>query len=368
MTNLRTQFPFAFGLLVVIGSTFVLYGPLPVDAATLPTDLEVAKRYQSDLDLSKPINGANGSGESGVSGQGKTVQPVIAGNANAHYVQAIDQRIANLAFFSLGLTGIAIYGLANADRSRKDCKTLRQKLRDQANYSKRDDKKISELFTAMNHEVSEALARVKAAEIEIGQLNIKYTSLYKRFDNQVPSSFRPPLAGDQISLNQTANMQRSSSSQPRTPVPAFDGFGQTQPPSSSWQVASAASKTAAQQQEELTAAVNSNDRPAVRSATRTQLNITSDSDNAIAIGRLTSTELEEVSGGGSYLLMEIENQALIYPTEQTLNGFIQLQPAKGVFAYLKQPISAPQVIAPALVQREGNYWRVQQLGTIAVPA
>jgi hypothetical protein len=36
-------------------------------------------------------------------------------------------------------------------------------------------------------------------------------------------------------------------------------------------------------------------------------------------------------------------------------------------AYLKQSIATPQVLTPALVERVGSNWRVQQLGTIAVP-
>jgi hypothetical protein len=58
---------------------------------------------------------------------------------------------------------------------------------------------------------------------------------------------------------------------------------------------------------------------------------------------------------------------LLYPTDQTLRGFGQAQPTKGVFTYQKQPIATPQVLTPALVELVGSNWRVKQLGTIAVP-
>jgi hypothetical protein len=123
-----------------------------------------------------------------------------------------------------------------------------------------------------------------------------------------------------------------------------------------------------QLQAEFTNAVNNGDRQVIKNETRAQLNITSASDNNIAMGRTTQTHLEEVGAGGSYLLVSISGESWLYPTEQTLKGFAQAQPSKGIFNYTRQPIPTPQVVTPARLEIAGSGWMVSELGTIAVPS
>ncbi|NQW37582.1 MAG: hypothetical protein HQ469_00055 [Cyanobacteria bacterium] len=113
--------------------------------------------------------------------------------------------------------------------------------------------------------------------------------------------------------------------------------------------------------------LNAGDRQPLREATTAELNITSESENALAMGRANSTELEEVPGGGSYWLVSLQGQHWLFPTDRTLKGFAAAQPAKGLFDYEQQTIAQPQLVEPALLENSGTRWSVKTIGRIAVP-
>lgn len=117
----------------------------------------------------------------------------------------------------------------------------------------------------------------------------------------------------------------------------------------------------------LIAALNSYDRQQLRNASIAELNITAESENALAIGRAISTELEEVLGGGSYWLIPIQEEHWLFPTDRTLRGFAAAQPSKGLFKYVQKTISQAQLIEPALLERAGSYWMVKSMGLIHIP-
>ena len=117
----------------------------------------------------------------------------------------------------------------------------------------------------------------------------------------------------------------------------------------------------------LIAALNNGDRQQLRDAAKAELNITSESENAIATGRATATELEEVPGGGSYWLISLNQQHWLFPTDRTLKGFAAAQPSKGLFTYEQQTISKAQLIEPALLEQTGSTWSVKTLGRIGTP-
>lgn len=117
----------------------------------------------------------------------------------------------------------------------------------------------------------------------------------------------------------------------------------------------------------LIAALNNGDRQQLRDAAKAELNITNESENAIATGRATATELEEVPGGGSYWLISINQQHWLFPTDRTLKGFAAAQPSKGLFSYEQQTISKAQLIEPALLEQTGPRWSVKTLGRIGTP-
>lgn len=123
----------------------------------------------------------------------------------------------------------------------------------------------------------------------------------------------------------------------------------------------------AQKQAELTAAVNRGDRQVVKAETRAQLNITHASENAISMGRLNETQLEEVSAGGSYWAASFAGETWLYPTEQTLKGYSQTQRPTGIFQYIRQSIPSAQVVSPARLTLSGGLWQVVEMGSIAVP-
>ena len=117
----------------------------------------------------------------------------------------------------------------------------------------------------------------------------------------------------------------------------------------------------------LIQALNNGDRQLLREHTTAQLNITSESENALAMGRSQATQLEAVTGGGSYWLAVINDQAWLFPTELTLKGFLSVQPSKGLYSYEKQILSKPELLEPALLRQEGNRWTVETLGRVAIP-
>lgn len=123
----------------------------------------------------------------------------------------------------------------------------------------------------------------------------------------------------------------------------------------------------AEKQAELTSAVNRGDRQLVKSETCAHMNITHASENAISMGRLDVTQLEEVSAGGSYWAASFGGETWLYPTEQTLKGYTQTQRPTGIFKYTRQPISSAQVISPARLRLNGTLWQVAEMGIIAVP-
>lgn len=117
----------------------------------------------------------------------------------------------------------------------------------------------------------------------------------------------------------------------------------------------------------LIAALNSGDRQQLQDAAKAKLNINSASENAIATGRSMATELEEAPGGGSYWLVVLEAEHWLFPTDRTLKGFADAQPAKGLFSYEKQIIAKPQLIEPALLEPSGEVWIVKTMGKIGTP-
>jgi hypothetical protein len=117
----------------------------------------------------------------------------------------------------------------------------------------------------------------------------------------------------------------------------------------------------------LISALNGGDRQQLREAATAELNITSDSENAIATGRSISTELEVVPGGGSYWLVMLQGQAWLFPTERTLKGFAAAQPSKGLFHYEQQTIAKPQLLEPAALEGSGERWSVKSMGLIGTP-
>jgi hypothetical protein len=342
MTNCRTRIHSAFASLVIIGLTCT-------GCTNLGINWLSKSKVETPPSAHKPREAADTIGDA------LAISP---------------RKLFDIGLVLISLSGIAI-GIAGYGKAKDALMESEDNERDLASYKDHVLRSYLNSKSERLSKIENELQRLSKDLRQAGELLEKANT--KTFiDRSEYSIERSRLLADstenpQVSLNQKAQLERSNSDQVRAPGPSFNVSGQSQLHTSSSQFGSKPIKTTAQQQEELTAAVNGNERQAVKNATRTQLNITSDSDNAIATGRLTQTELEEVSGGGSYLLMVIDTQGLLYPTEQTLNGFGQLQPAKGVFAYLKQSIATPQVLTPALVERVGSNWRVQQLGTIAVP-
>jgi hypothetical protein len=361
MTNHRTRIPSAFTSLAVIG--FVCTG------CSIVEDL-ASKVGQSLPKSQQPVNQTVPSSQPTYpDGQVPAKFPTSV-NGNDGILGLSSQKIFDVVLFLMGSTGITlgILGFNKAKQVDMMSENQRMRFKEKLDEYKGKLNTMNANLVSLNEALNAQSKYQKAIDNRVEQLAHKYVVLSTESEYQSVNQLRStPSTGLKVSLNQQADLMRTNADQNRAPGPSINLFGESQLHPNTNPFGSTPIKTAAQKQEELTAAVNRNDRQAVKNAILTQLNITSESESAYAIGKLVQTELEAVNGGGSYLLMELEKQLLLYPTDQTLKGFGQAQPTKGVFTYVSQPIGAPQVLTPALLELIGKNWRVKQLGTIAVP-
>jgi hypothetical protein len=116
-------------------------------------------------------------------------------------------------------------------------------------------------------------------------------------------------------------------------------------------------------------AVNRVDRQALRKMQYKELNISGDSEDALARGNtFMATRLVSVNGGGSYMIVNSEGRFWLFPTALTLNSFSSAQPQKGIFSYETALLARPSVKKPAEVKGEGDSWVVTTLGVISLPS
>ena len=275
---------------------------------------------------------------------------------------------ADLFLLSIGLAGTVLGGLASRrlslywiafDKCRREVQQNRTQLANLGSASR----ETSGSFTR----VTEKLNRLEEKLLDVGnQLNATRSSLAAIQQEQLLPTRVDPYS---TSLN-TPQHSSYSIFNPDPLIPAsYEAKSQSQPPTSAFSdlTRPANPQSSAQKQTQVTAAFNSGDRQTIRTETTALLNITTESENAIAMGQSVKTELQEESAGGSYCLVQISGEAWLYPSEQTLRSFSQYQPAKGVFEFIRQAVHSPQILSPALIVKNGSVWRVEQLGRIAVP-
>ena len=116
-------------------------------------------------------------------------------------------------------------------------------------------------------------------------------------------------------------------------------------------------------------AVNRVDRQALRIMQYRELNISGDSEDALARGNtLQATRLVAVNGGGSYMIINSQGRFWLFPTALTLESFSSAQPQKGIYNYEAAMLTRPSVKKPAEVKEEGDSWVVTTLGVISLPS
>ncbi|MCP9905219.1 hypothetical protein KBY85_13895 [Cyanobium sp. BA5m-10] len=116
-------------------------------------------------------------------------------------------------------------------------------------------------------------------------------------------------------------------------------------------------------------AVNRVDRQALRIMQYRELNISGDSEDALARGNtLQATRLVAVNGGGSYMIINSQGRFWLFPTALTLESFSSAQPQKGIYNYEATMLTRPSVKKPAEVKEEGDSWVVTTLGVISLPS
>ena len=210
-----------------------------------------------------------------------------------------------------------------------------------------------------------AILRVEKQRAAVKELNRRSQSLITRLGG-VEVQLEQVLI---LNKNRAAEAERAAAITRSAPTP--EAVTPTQPrrkivsdtasPTSSETAVPSFSKSG------LINALNSGDRQQLREAATAELNITSDSENAIATGRSITTELEVVPGGGSYWLVMLQGQAWLFPTERTLSGFAAAQPSKGLFHYEQQTIAKPQLLEPAALEGSEKRWSVKSMGRIGTP-
>jgi hypothetical protein len=205
-------------------------------------------------------------------------------------------------------------------------------------------KKKREEVTKLTGEYQSLLTRLEGVEVEVRMEQDKMEQEKVIYRNLAVAA---PL------LTLPSNPTPTPPSQPPWPVaqPAQDTFPGPEPIS----------------KESLIGALNTGDRQTLRAAARAELNITSESENALAMGKTIATQLEQVAGGGSYWLIAAEGHYWLFPTDRTLRGFAAARPSKGLFHYEQQTIAQPKLIEPALLESSGSCWSLENMGRIAIP-
>ena len=119
--------------------------------------------------------------------------------------------------------------------------------------------------------------------------------------------------------------------------------------------------------EEYQTAFFRGDRAALRNMSSDQLIITQSSEDYLMKTSVPPTQLEVVQNGGTYLLIRRDDRHWLVPEFQILTSFTTTQPAKGIFTYHRESISAAELRWPAEVKEVGGLWEVVNVGLIAVP-
>jgi hypothetical protein len=116
-------------------------------------------------------------------------------------------------------------------------------------------------------------------------------------------------------------------------------------------------------------AFNRNDRSALQSKAPEEMNVTTETENALANPTANvTTRLEIVKGGGSYLLIHQGEKHWLIPTFSTLRGFLTSQPSKGIFSFEREINTNLELRLAAEVKEAGSVWEVVSMGVVAVPA
>jgi hypothetical protein len=116
-------------------------------------------------------------------------------------------------------------------------------------------------------------------------------------------------------------------------------------------------------------AFNRNDRSALQSKAPEEMNVTTETEIALANPTANvTTRLEIVKGGGSYLLIHQGEKHWLIPTFSTLRGFLTSQPSKGIFSFEREINTNLELRLAAEVKEAGSVWEVVSMGVVAVPA
>ncbi|APD48576.1 MULTISPECIES: hypothetical protein [unclassified Synechococcus] len=167
-------------------------------------------------------------------------------------------------------------------------------------------------------------------------------------------------AGFREQLSKHDNLISTVTAKLIPPEPSALGLHPTPPP-----VSPADEVTA-----DYSAAVQRNDRATIRELTVAGLNITQESEEAMTRGTSTSrTQLQVVTGGGSYLLIQRGGRHWLCPTAQTLESFTTNKPQKGIYDYEEQTsISFAELKKPAeVMQVDEGIWEVISKGIVLAP-
>ena len=120
--------------------------------------------------------------------------------------------------------------------------------------------------------------------------------------------------------------------------------------------------------DDFAAAIEGSNGSLIRQHKKSELNITKESEDALVRREPGhKSQLEEVNGGGSYLLLFDSNRNWLFPTPLTLKTIARHQPSKGLYRYEIEPGSMPRIKQPAEIKPiSGNRWEVIEMGTIIV--
>lgn len=129
-------------------------------------------------------------------------------------------------------------------------------------------------------------------------------------------------------------------------------------------------RTVSSKLEDFASAIELDNRNIIREQSDSELNITKESEDALVRRELGHrTQLEEVSGGGSYYRLSEGGRSWLFPTPLTLKMIARNRPSKGLFQYESDSTLMPRIKKPAEIQSiSDKHWQVVEMGTIIIPA
>ena len=118
----------------------------------------------------------------------------------------------------------------------------------------------------------------------------------------------------------------------------------------------------------LIKAINSRGQSPIEGVTCVELDIAPPPEEEAGGYESLATRLRMVARGGRFLLVMVDGDAWLFPTVETLDGFLGAAMDPTIFESLPDTVDTPRLISPAMLREVGGLWEVTDPGKVLVPA